>query len=667
MADKESPEIASDTAMIRFRCPQCTRPWKVASRHAGKKFRCPACFMERTIPEKTVEEPTGELYGVNETVRDTQDIIREQSLVSFRCRICRASMAVPTDQVGRTIACPDCDTPNVVPEPKAKDENKEPAATIEIYGVAGFGNASDLPPGDDVFSLYCPICNALLYARDDQIGSTIPCPDCERDVPVRGRPEKAVKEKHVAKVYEGSSTYELLTENQLPPDTQLVPVICSLCYTRMYAAIDQIGQEKDCPDCGKMNLVKPVAREAIRTVGELFVSSGGYGVGEVTERPKMRVNVDYRTVEGAVVEREPQPTDGSDYPDPAEMAERIRENREKEEQRKKKKRKQQDDEDEPTTAEKLEARAKKRSQGIGVVTFHRPKLPKRPLTKGYWKLFGSMSTYVHTVLAMLFFFLAAPVMVQLIDQYAPDVEQLAGGSPGTVTIYMFMGLYVYTLVFAGLCYLSQICLAVAMSTGNGADEVDEWGGFSPFLALSSLICVGGAVAVGWAPAILWKAYLGVIKAPAGVPGVLMLICAVASVFVFPVVLMRFLEGFDKHVIKSNAVWSLRLIPGTWLRFYLLSILWLIVPSLLLWRLFYSPDTSVKTICSLGIAFFLPLCAVCYFRLFGRLAWAVEVAVGKKLEELEALAAEEEDDDDWDDRPERSYDSRIDLPDHALRD
>jgi fatty acid desaturase len=130
--------------------------------------------------------------------------------------------------------------------------------------------------------------------------------------------------------------------------------------------------------------------------------------------------------------------------------------------------------------------------------------------------------------------------------------------------------------------------------------------------------------------------------------------------------MRIFEGFDKHVFKSNSFWSLRLIPGTWLRFFLLSVVWPIVPALLTWQLFYSSNSTIKSICSLGLAFFLPFCSMCYFRLFGRLAWAVEVAVGKKLEELEALAAAE--DDDWNDEPEeRSYDSRIDLPDYALRD
>ena len=124
----------------------------------------------------------------------------------------------------------------------------------------------------------------------------------------------------------------------------------------------------------------------------------------------------------------------------------------------------------------------------------------------------------------------------------------------------------------------------------------------------------------------------------------MLFCAVLSFFVFPVAMMRYLEGFHKHVIKGNTYWSLYLIPRTWLRFYMLSIPCVIVPGLLIWRLLYSPYLNEKTICSFGLAFFLPFCAMCYFRLFGRLGWAAETAINEKIQELEEQAAEEEDDD-----------------------
>ena len=635
--------------MIRFRCPQCTRPWKVEAKHAGKKFRCPACFTERAIPAKSTEEPTADrLYGVDETARDTQEIIKEQSLVSFRCKICKANLAVSTDMIGQTMVCPDCDTANVVPEPKPKEKPFVPDEPVEIYGIAGFDAGTPEHNNEELFSVRCPLCNAVLYARDDQIGTSLKCPDCYRDVPVRGRPEKPVKEKFVPKVYEGSSTYELADANRLPPETQLVPVVCSLCYTRMYATVDQIGQEKECPDCGKMNPIKAVAKEEIRTAAELFPPVDGYGVGEITERPKMRVNVDYRSVEGAVVEREPSPTDEAVINfDPTEMAERIRENKEKSEQRKKKKRKKTDeeDEDELAKAERIENQARKRSQSEPIVTYQRPKLPKRPLTQGYWRVFRYLSFYVHMIVAMLFFFLAAPLLVQLVVQYSPDVKSLAGGGPGTVTLYMFMYLFASILLMGGSCYLSQICLAVSVSTANGADEVDDWGGFSPMMSLGSLMCVGGSVAVGWIPVILWNAFNYITKSPNGVPDVLMLFCALATFFIFPVAMMRYLEGFHKHIIKGNTFWSLCLIPKTWLRFYVLSVPCVIVPALLTWRLLYSPHLNEKTICSFGLAFFLPFCALFYFRLFGRLGWAAETAIDKKVQELEEKVAAE---DEWED-------------------
>ena len=626
MSEPQSNEIG----MIRFRCPQCTRPWKVEAKHAGKKFRCPACFVERTIPDKSVATPgDNQLYGVNETVHDTQEIIRKQSLVSFSCKVCRTNLAVSTDLVGQTTVCPDCETVNIVPEPQAKEQPIMPSEPVEIYGIAGFGDGTADHENDSLFSVQCPLCGTMLYASDEQIGTSLKCPECYRDVPVRGRPEKPVKEEFVAKVYEGSSTYELSDANQLPPDTQFVPVICSLCYTRMYATVEQIGQEKECPDCGKMNPIKSAVKEEMKTAAELFLPVNGYGIGEVVERPKMRVGVDYRTVEGAVVERDPSPTDDTDFDlDPTEMAERIRENKKKEEERNKKKKRKESDEEEDES----------------IVTYQRAKLPQQPLTQGYWKMLRYASFYVHLIMAMIFFSLAAPLVVQLVVQYSSNITELADGTREGVTIYTFMYLIAAVLLIGGACYLSQICLAVSVATSSGADEVDEWGGFSPMMSLASLLCIGGSVAIGWAPVILWNACNGITKSPAGVPGLLILFCVVASFFVFPVAMMRYLEGFHKHVIKGNTFWSLSLIPRIWLQFYALSIPCVIVPGLLIRRLLYSSHLTEKTICSFGLAFFLPLCAMCYFRLFGRLGWAVETAIDEKMQEIEEQAAEEDDDD-----------------------
>jgi DNA-directed RNA polymerase subunit RPC12/RpoP len=647
--------MTDNEKMIRFRCPQCTRVWKVETQHAGKKFRCPACFKERIIPDAKTREPEVALpYGVHHLLSDAQEIVKSQSLISFRCRVCRTNIAVPADQAGKISVCPDCDTENVVPEENAPGRTAERTIStgepIEIYGFADGQNAESPKTSDDMFTLRCPICHALLYARDDQIGTSIKCPDCYRDVPVRGRPEKPVRETFQAKVYEGSSTYQLQSESRLPPDTRLVPVICSLCYTRMYATMDQIGREKECPDCGKMNRVSAVCEEDVKTVGEIFPPVGEYGVAEVTPNPIMRVNVDYRTVEDAIVRRQPSPTDetGVDFSnlDPTEMAEKIRENKEK---RKKKKRKKQDGEfeedDALMQAEKIESRAKKNDARM---IYARPKLPKRPLTQGFWKIFKYGSFYLRLSISLFFFLFAAPVVATLLTQNSIVSQILKNGDRmgmGVVIMFLFLYVFAWILLLCGSAYHAQTCLAVTTSTANGGDEVDDWGGFAPLTALLSLMIIAGAFLVGWTPAILWNAVLAVLKSEESVPEYLFLICTGLTFFLFPLSLMRILEGFEQNIFKSAVLWSLWLTPFSWLRFYLLSTLCYILPAFLFAVMFLEKAPTIVNAASFGLAFCLPFFSLCYFRLFGRLGWTIEETIRKKIAELEEQAAETDDEEE----------------------
>ncbi|MDR1383622.1 MAG: hypothetical protein LBJ67_07235 [Planctomycetaceae bacterium] len=646
--------MTNNEQMIRFRCPQCTRVWKVESQYAGKKFRCPACFKERIIPDANANEPDIALpYGVHQILSDTQDIVQSQSLISFRCRVCKTNIAVPTDQAGKISVCPDCNTENIVPEQNVPGLVAERTISIdesiEIYGFADEQNRNSLKTDDDMFTVRCPVCNALLYARDEQIGTSLKCPDCYRDVPIRGRPEKPVKETFQAKVYEGSSVYQLQSESRLPPDTQLVPVVCAICHTRMYATIDQIGQEKECPDCGKMNRVVAVREEELKTVGEIFPSVSAYGVTEAIPNPTMRVNVDYRTVDDAIVQRKPSPTDniGVDFSnlDPIAMAEKIRENKEK---RKKKKRKKQEDEfdedDALTQAEKIETRAKKNKKDKPIITYARPKLPKRPLTQGFWKIFSYPLFWMRMILATMVFVIVSPLVANMIIEYAPRIGELAGGGVGGVVVYLFMFIFFWLLMIWGGSYLSQMCLAVTISTANGSDEVDDWGGFAPLSALLSLMTLVGALLVSWIPVIFWNAALTILKSETSVPRYMFLICAGLTFFLFPLSLMRILEGFEQHIFKSHVFWSLRLTPFTWLRFYLLSILCYIIPAFLFVVMFMANSPTLVSVASVGLAFCLPFFLFCYFRLFGRLGWTIEETIRKKLIELEEQAAEADEDE-----------------------
>ena len=76
-----------------------------------------------------------------------------------------------------------------------------------------------------------------------------------------------------------------------------VPVVCPVCQTRMFGAIEQVGQEIICPDCGKATVVPPpkapakpaAARAAIGEYSLLAEVESAAGGGHVAEEALIRV------------------------------------------------------------------------------------------------------------------------------------------------------------------------------------------------------------------------------------------------------------------------------------------------------------------------------------------------------------------------------------------
>lgn len=128
-------------------------------------------------------------------------------------------------------------------------------------------DVSDADPSaartDSYLAVVCPLCNTRMYAKTDQVGQVLTCPDCGTATEVtRPLPEEPprptstpVAEEYP--VYQGAG--------QPPPTDRAVyqlyiPVVCPLCNTRMLATAEQVGQVMDCPDCQTPCPVPPFAR-----------------------------------------------------------------------------------------------------------------------------------------------------------------------------------------------------------------------------------------------------------------------------------------------------------------------------------------------------------------------------------------------------------------------
>ena len=331
------PDPNPSTRLIRFRCSRCMQNLNAPEERSGKKIRCPYCYFDLVVPRESTRQNVKEsdLYAVDEKPVDTRDLAHRNRFASFSCPTCMAILAVESEsQLGTQIVCPDCGASVTVPlqlkesfsekERKAaeiQDRNSGLAylhdtsgltleASSEIYGLSGSSDAPSFSDGrplrndDGSFAVYCGLCQTMMYATDDMIGQKLTCPDCGSETLVR-KPEKAEQELFQTTSFEGGTYYgsqsapEIFELGKHFSNVRLVPVVCTLCETRMYAPETEIGGWKTCPDCGTKTVVKDVPEEQ-----RILPQSTGseYGVKETpaAQRPTFRVGVDYRTVEGSL-------------------------------------------------------------------------------------------------------------------------------------------------------------------------------------------------------------------------------------------------------------------------------------------------------------------------------------------------------------------------------
>ena len=257
---------------IEFGCPQCLHPHKVDESKVGQHMYCRVCYFKLTVPAESTNKPVDEsqLYTLDSKPWDTQD---RQELIPFRCDICKTIISVREEQIGEEIVCEECGKKMIVPKSIAEKAQarqqakldkaatlKAPKATYSLHnGIAAPANDEPKP-----FRFSCRLCGTALFATEEQIGTLVPCPDCETKTKV---PPQTITSKTLPSppsAFEDAAVYELANPLKTGANEQshknLVPVICRLCGTRMHADESLIGQSKTCPDCGQTTEIKYVPK-----------------------------------------------------------------------------------------------------------------------------------------------------------------------------------------------------------------------------------------------------------------------------------------------------------------------------------------------------------------------------------------------------------------------
>jgi DNA-directed RNA polymerase subunit RPC12/RpoP len=176
----------------------------------------------------------------------------DSDFIRFGCPKCQKRLTAPLSLAGGRTRCPYCQTMLDVPRRSRTD------AVHEEYRLqSGTGSLPDEQP--QYVLVVCPVCHARLHAEESQIGQKIVCPDCGTPTIVTRPPEKPAKKPQ--RSAEEIGEYPLASEAVRKPrsvpaaEQRYVPVVCSLCHTRMHATVDQVGSNMICPDCGTATVV----------------------------------------------------------------------------------------------------------------------------------------------------------------------------------------------------------------------------------------------------------------------------------------------------------------------------------------------------------------------------------------------------------------------------
>ena len=293
-----------------FTCPECFVSLTARVSQTGARLTCPSCSASITVPdvpatrsiagqtERTIDSSAAEAAGgydlatptrsasedsrhpISKPPRSTSDNTgynvqgsqttpqKTTDLITVTCHVCTTRISTNRKNLGKKLRCTECGTVVPIAEtPKSPEQMRKPdkidEASVGEYGVddreqAGTARETVTIPFN------CRLCDTLLRGTGTQVGKELTCPDCGTKTIVP--PLKKVSPKAFVGAASGVDLSEYgLSEPNVSTGNE-VPVVCSLCSSRLMARPDQVGAKIRCPDCGQETLVKAPAPETTGTV-----------------------------------------------------------------------------------------------------------------------------------------------------------------------------------------------------------------------------------------------------------------------------------------------------------------------------------------------------------------------------------------------------------------
>jgi DNA-directed RNA polymerase subunit RPC12/RpoP len=413
----------------------------------------------------------------------------------------------------------------------------------------------------------CRVCNTRLFARTEDVGKKLKCPDCGAltEIP----PPPPPKPKNMPAALEGEQ-YELWDADEQPLPSQLiaaqpktVTLKCRRCDTIMHPMVNLVGQPIRCPDCGTTNIVPPPPRPVVRP--SVLAPDAQTPVLDLAAHPGERLLILPPT--GAMLHEE-------------QFEEEYRRALEKSER----------------TGKPMEIDRR-----------GRPIMPRWPLVSGVFPFLISRGVPVVWVLLSLAFAGATWVLLTGIAMANAGtgaftgVPMLAGGS----------ALMMITTAAAYSCLLQ-----IVMESSEGNRSVYQWPVLTDWLA--SLLWFGVAVPISAVPG--WA--IGHIPDVGDDPRVTALLNAVSVLILLPIIMLSQLDiNSPAGVLSGRILGSLLRCPFSWMFFYFeITALAAICGGATYFVLQHYPNAALWLMLLYVAALILDA------RLLGRLAWRLAEAM-----------------------------------------
>ncbi len=169
-----------------------------------------------------------------------------ENFIYFGCPRCTNPLKAPADRAGRRQRCPVCQWAVRVPRESRRTDFEE--YTFHDSAAPAVDAAPEI-------AFTCPICHTRMTAPQEQAGQQIACPDCRTPVTVPAKfARRSRNQPAPLDAYALCEDYD--PASPPAPQPHYIPLLCERCGTLMQVALDQVGSEVTCPDCGKAKVVQ---------------------------------------------------------------------------------------------------------------------------------------------------------------------------------------------------------------------------------------------------------------------------------------------------------------------------------------------------------------------------------------------------------------------------